>query len=69
MAFVCECDYCNTIYKHGFSGKYQKRIMMGKKDFTVVLDVRPQHLCKKCMVKFVNVLAKDLKNTYKEKEV
>ena len=49
MAFKYACDKCTDIYENGFTGKLQKEIVISKKVYSVVVTIRPPHLCEKCL--------------------
>lgn len=64
MAYIYECDQCETIYKTGFTGKFQKEVYFGAKKYDVTVEIRKPHLCKKCLFKFMPLIIKDMKGAY-----
>ena len=48
MVMIPKCDKCGVVYENGFMGKLQKGIVIKKKQYDVVIDIRPPHLCDTC---------------------
>ena len=64
MAFIYKCDRCGSVYDHGFKGAWSKNVLWGSKSISVDIKVRPQHLCKKCLHKFLSLMVKEIKQSY-----
>ena len=64
MAFVPSCDKCGLIYEKGFTGKFQKEVDFGKHTMQVSIEIRPPHLCKKCLFLALPRIVAEMKKIY-----
>ena len=64
MSFVYKCDNCGAVYEHGFNSRYNKVISFKKLKIDVSLEIRPPHFCNKCLRAFLDVMVKDMKESY-----
>ena len=65
MSFIKKCDSCGTVYEQGFNSRYNKVITFKKLKIDATLEIRPPHLCSKCLRLFLDVLVKDIRGAYK----
>ena len=62
---IPKCEDCESVYKGGFRGTFQKVIASGSKlnpkDFDIEIKIRPNELCTKCLKKILTKVLKSLK--------
>ena len=58
MAFITTCDKCGKVFDGGFTGQLQKSVVISKKNYEVVVTVRPKHLCDPCFNRIMSEVLK-----------
>lgn len=64
MSFIHKCDKCGSVYDSGFKGAWSKVVQWGSLSIDVDFKMRPPHLCKKCLSKFLPLMVKEIKGSY-----
>lgn len=62
MSVIFRCDRCKSVYESGFTGQLDKVIRINNKPYEIKINIRPPHLCKRCLVKCLTMTIKDIKS-------